>query len=333
MRIALIGGSGFIGTHLVARLAPAGHTLVIIDKRPSQAFPALHVPGDVRDLPGLVSNLRGCDALYNLAAEHKDNVLPKTLYEEVNVGGARNVCAAASSLGITRILFTSSVAVYGSAPPETTEEATPNPANEYGRTKLLAEAEYRAWQAAAPDRSLTIVRPTVVFGPRNRGNVYNLFRLMSSGRFLMVGSGRNVKSLAYVENVAAFLAFLLSAPVGVQVYNYIDKPDLDMASLVRLVRQTLGLPPRTRIRLPFPVGYLGGLLFDAASRVTGRELPVSALRVRKFCATTHFSSARLESTRFAPPVPLLTGLERTLEYEFLGGPDSSGVGAGEYDAE
>ena len=79
-------------------------------------------------------------------------------------------------------------------------------------------------------RSLVIVRPTVVFGEGNRGNVYNLLRQIASRRFLMFGDGRNKKSMAYVENVAAFIEYSLSFKKGVHIYNYIDKPDFDMNS-------------------------------------------------------------------------------------------------------
>jgi nucleoside-diphosphate-sugar epimerase len=317
VRIALVGGSGFIGTYLTARLVSAGHDVRIVDKRRSHTYPELTVEADVRDPAALERALHGCDTLYNLAAEHKDNVLPKALYEEVNVGGARNICSMAGDLGINRIIFTSSVAVYGFAPANTDEEGAMNPFNEYGRTKLRAEGYYHEWQASDPRRSLVIVRPTVVFGPRNRGNVYTLLRQMSSGRFVMVGSGHNVKSMAYVENVAAFLEFLLAAPAGARIYNYVDKPDLDMNSLVQLVRQTLGLSPGFSIRLPYTIGYAGGLLFDVVAAVTRRELPISAIRVKKFCATTQFCSVRLVSTGFVPPVLLKDGLARTIAHEFL----------------
>jgi GlcNAc-P-P-Und epimerase len=100
-------------------------------------------------------------------------------------------------------------------PPGTNEQGAINPFNEYGRTKYEAECVYRDWQAQDPgNRALVIIRPTVVFGEQNRGNVYNLLRYLADGRFVMVGSGRNVKSMAYVENIAAFLEHSLSFGPG-----------------------------------------------------------------------------------------------------------------------
>lgn len=314
-RVAVIGGSGFIGTELCSRLSNSGRPFEILDKRQSRNGRALVV--DVTDESTLESALSGFDAIVNLAAEHKDNVMPRSLYDDVNVRGARNVCEAARRNGIMRIVFTSSVAVYGFAPFGTDETGRFNPFNDYGRTKMEAEAIYRAWAAEDPARSLVIVRPTVVYGRRNRGNVYNLLRQIASGTFVMVGNGRNVKSMAYVENVAAFLEFALSFGPGEHLFNYVDKPDRDMNTLVADVRRMLGKNDSLRVRLPFWLGYAGGLALDVVARITGREFPISAMRVKKFCAQTMFSSSRIASTGFSAPASMADGLDRTVRYEFV----------------
>jgi GlcNAc-P-P-Und epimerase len=102
------------------------------------------------------------------------------------------------------------------------------------------ERVFEAWAERAPTRSLTVVRPTVVFGPDNRGNVYTLLAQVARGRTLVIGDGRNRKSMAYVENVADFLAHALRFGPGVHVFNYVDKPDMDMNELVTLAGQTPG---------------------------------------------------------------------------------------------
>lgn len=318
--IALIGGSGFIGTRLAKRLLASGKQVRILDIAPSRFFPEHRVYADVCDEASLVAALEGCDTIINLAAQHRDNVLPRSLYDQVNVDGARNVCSAAARRNIRSIVFTSSVAVYGFASPNTDEEGRLNPFNDYGRTKMMAEQIYRSWFAEdSAHRSLVIVRPTVVFGERNRGNVYNLLKMISGGRFVMVGGGENVKSMAFVENVAAFLEFCLNLERGEHLFNYVDKPDFTMKDLVGVVRSTLyeGRKPRKPVAIPYTLGYAVGMAFDLLGWITRRQFAISSIRIRKFCATTQFAADRAFRTGFVPPVPLQEAIERTVRFEFM----------------
>ena len=73
--------------------------------------------------------------------------------------------------------------------------------------EIFSRTVYKDWQSEDPEnRTLIIVRPTVIFGEGNRGNVYNLLNQVASRRFVMFGNGKNIKSMAYVENIAAFLS-------------------------------------------------------------------------------------------------------------------------------
>lgn len=317
-RLIIIGGSGFIGTRLINRLKKSiGYNITIVDKEISLEYPNISRLADVRNKSDLISTIFNCDLIINLAAEHRDDIRPASLYEEVNIDGAINVCAVARCQNIKKIIFTSSVAVYGFAKDAASEEDMIAPFNEYGRTKWEAEKIYAAWQAEDPqNRCLVIVRPTVVFGENNRGNVYNLFKQISSGRFLMIGNGLNCKSMAYVENVAAFLEFSLKFKAGVHIYNYTDKPDLNMNNLVNLIRNKLGKYNKTKIRVPFYLGLVIGFIFDSLSSITGKKYPISAIRVKKFCSNSVYES-KINMTGFNPPVPLVEGIERTINYEFI----------------
>lgn len=317
MNWLITGGSGFIGSNLCQSLASDGERFCIIDKRPSPVFPQQAVEMDILDQERLTQVASG-DIIVHLAAEHRDDIRPRERYHQVNVEGTRNVCRVASLRGIDRIIFTSSVAVYGFADPDTGEEGQINPFNDYGRTKFEAEEVLRAWQAEAPDRrSLVIVRPTVVFGPGNRGNVFNLLNQIASGRFIMVGNGENRKSMAYVENVVAFIRHMSQTAPGIQIWNYIDKPDLSMNDLVAHVRQTVLNKKGVGLRLPNWLGMTLGHVADVVSRVSGKRLPVSAIRVKKFTSSTSFNSGAHQLAGFSAPVSLAEGIAKTLEAEFL----------------
>ena len=271
----------------------------------------------------MAAALEGADVVYNLAAVHRDDVKPGSLYDDVNVNGAVNVCDVCREVGVVQVIFTSSVAVYGHATLGTSEEEVPEPSNAYGRSKLRAEEVYREWQEEDPARrSLVIVRPTVVFGERNRGNVYYLLRQIMTRRFAMVGNGRNRKSMAYVGNVCAFLAHVLGLGAGTHVFNYVDGPDLSMEELVQTIQLALGRAPAVGLRIPYFVGYLSGVACDVASAFTGMRLPISALRVKKFCSTTTFSTRRVMATGFRPPVGLREALVKTIKHEICDGSTS-----------
>ena len=191
------------------------------------------------------------------------------------------------------------------------------PFNDYGRTKWEAEQVYKEWYAEDPEnRTLVIIRPTVVFGERNRGNVFNLLKQIASGKFVMVGDGLNRKSMAYVENVAAFLEYSMSFKPGVHIYNYIDKPDFSMNQLVGHVNKLLGRSPDIKFRMPYFVGLSIGKLFDLVAKLTGRKFPISSIRVKKFCANSVYESA-ISKTGFIPPVNLMDAIEKTVRYEFI----------------
>ncbi|WP_370558706.1 NAD-dependent epimerase/dehydratase family protein [Edwardsiella tarda] len=317
MSIVIIGGSGFIGTRLATQLKNEGVDFSIIDKRKSEKFPEYWQFGDVTKPETLEGPLAGSNVIINLAAEHKDNVHPISLYYDVNVQGAKNVCDMAEKLGIKHIVFTSSVAVYGFVERETGEEGKYNPFNDYGKSKLDAEFVYDAWQEKDAERTLVTVRPTVVFGENNRGNVYNLFRQIASGKFLMIGPGLNQKSMAYVENMASFLKFATTmGTTGRHIFNYIDKPDFNMNELTDVICSALHRK-KNNIRIPYAIGLLGGYCFDALAKVTGREFPVSSIRVKKFCARTQFKSNKIAQSGFKAPVTLEQGIANTVRYEFL----------------
>jgi nucleoside-diphosphate-sugar epimerase len=314
---AVIGGSGFVGRAVMRQLAAGGEPARNIDiVAPGADLPGEFRDGDITRPETLVPALEGADTILFLAAEWRDNVRPLSRYHELNVEGVEHVIAACRALGIRRMVFVSSCSVYGPTPGEVDEDFDGRPINPYGESKAEGEERLLAWAASDPLVSLVIVRPTVIFGPGNRGNVWNLANQIVNGPFLMIGDGENRKSMAYVENVAAFLLHARGLGAGAHIFTYADKPDFTMNELVALVRAEAGLPPRADLRLPRDLALGGAKLFDVASRLVGRELGITSERVFKFCANTQYSAARAFSTGFVPPVPLEQGLSHMIRTEF-----------------
>jgi nucleoside-diphosphate-sugar epimerase len=315
--ICVIGGSGFIGTRLCQRLQRSGIPFTIIDIRTSARFPEFTRIADICDPEAVEKAIEPGSIIVHLAAEHRDDVVPISKYDQVNTGGTKNICIAAGRRDVVSIVFTSSVAVYGFAQIGTAEDGVIMPFNSYGRTKYEAEEYLRSWQREVPlGRTLSIVRPTVVFGEQNRGNVYNLLRQIASRRFIMVGDGKNRKSLAYVENIAAFLEFSLQLTPGIYTTNYVDKPDFTMNEFVAMALRALGRNSTIRWRLPVPLALMIGYTIDMFGKIFKVTPAISSLRVKKFCADSVYSTAA-NQLGFQPPVEIVAALEQTIKHEFI----------------
>ena len=314
MKILVIGGSGFVGSHLLSESNKSD--FYNLDKNPSPFHNEITLKGDIRYL-NQIKIPKCTDSVVLLAAEHRDDVSPTTLYYDVNVQGTKNVLQAMDSAGVKNLVFTSSVAIYGLNKKNPNETHKEDPFNHYGKSKWEAELVIKEWYESDPNnKSVTILRPTVIFGERNRGNVYNLLKQISSGRFIMIGKGQNKKSMAYVGNIVAFIKSRLdSIDLGYHIFNYADKPDFNMTELTHLIesKMKMNLSKQT---IPFWLGMLGGYAFDLLAFFSRKKLSVSSVRVQKFCATTQFDASKVHDV-FKSPYTLKEGLDKTLEHEFI----------------
>ena len=319
MKVTLIGASGFVGTRLLGLLGeePQKYECKNVDLQPSHFFNDLTVIGDVREQEQMDREVKGSDVVVLLAAQHRDDVSPVSLYYDTNVGGMEVTLKAMEKAGCKRIIFFSSVAVYGLNKQNPDENHPADPFNHYGKSKWQAEQVLQEWHKTHPDWNIDIIRPTVIFGERNRGNVYNLLKQISSGKFLMVGKGENRKSMSYVGNIVAFVKYMIdNVTEGYNVFNYIDKPDIDMNRLVAHVSKVLNKHIPTT-HFPYWLGMMGGYCFDLLAKITGKKLSISSVRVKKFCATTEFDATKAHTSGFKAPYTLDEGLARTLEFEFI----------------
>ena len=310
----IIGGSGFVGSKLISILGKTN--CKNLDKNQSPFYSEITILGDIRKKTE-INITESCSAIVLLAAEHRDDVSPNSLYYDVNVQGTKNVLQAMDKAGVKRLIFTSSVAIYGLNKKNPDETHKQDPFNHYGKSKWQAEQVIKEWYENNPKgKSVTIIRPTVIFGERNRGNVYNLLKRIGSGKFMMIGKGENKKSMAYVANIVALIKDRLDKrELGFHVFNYADKPDFSMTELVSVIENKMNISvPKSKI--PYWLGMLGGFGFDFISLITGKKFSISSVRVKKFCATTQFNATKVHSG-FNAPYSLKEGLDLTLEHEFL----------------
>jgi nucleoside-diphosphate-sugar epimerase len=144
--------------------------------------------------------------------------------------------------------------------------------------------------------------------------MYNLVRMIAAGRFVMVGRGESVKSVAYVANVVEATLFLIQRmQPGVAVYNYADEPQTSTRELVRLICQALGRTP-PRVRLPLAPVLAMARLVDVVGGLTGYDFPITANRIRKLNTTTAIVSDKIRSAGFRQTARIEDGINATVRW-------------------
>ena len=311
-KILVTGGSGFIGYHLHNDLA---HDRIInLDlEEPDFDYRSTFIRGDVRDVAIVKNAIKGCDAIWNMAAAHKDFGISRDEYFSINEHGMRVLTEAATVENIKKFVFFSSVAVYGDSNEPRTEGSPTHPSNDYGASKLAAEKVLEAWAAEDTSREVLIIRPVVVYGERNYGNLYRLMKQIGKGQYVNIGAGTNIKSIAYVKNLVEAVLYLLDhMKSGVSIYNYADEPQLTSRTIGETIAAALG--KSTPISLPYWLVYSLALPFDLIKKITGKDLLVSSNRVQKLTMSTHFKAEKIRETGFNPAFSNIEGLQNMAKW-------------------
>jgi len=232
MNYLIIGGSGFIGQELCRKIS---NSFYILDKKKPILFKHRYYKCDVNNISSLEKNFQKKSIIINLAAEHKDDTYPVSKFYKTNYEAAKKICKIAELKKITKIIFFSSVAVYKKSEEPINETSATGFVNDYGYSKLLAEKVYINWQKKKPKTNqLIIIRPTVVYGHRNFNNIIRLIKIIKNRLIIFPGNGKNIKSIAYVENLVNFtLHVLKNTKKKLKIYNYADKELLSMNNFIR----------------------------------------------------------------------------------------------------
>ena len=298
--ILVIGSSGFIGSHLTQLLSARGFRVVGFDtQEPASAFGIdRFIQGDIRNADDVAAGLEGVGGVINLAAVHADYGHAPEEYFDTNETGMSVLLNAMAQANVKRMVFSSSIAVYGERNDEACEKTRPSPTTPYGKSKLAAEQRIEQWIAEDPTRCVTVIRPCVVYGERNLSNMLNLIRQVYSGFFVLFGPGTNVKATAYVGNlVQAISQHYDQLSPGIKTYNYADKPDLTVGEIVSIIRRELGRSPRA-MRFPLWLGIIAATPFDIVSKITGKNLPISRARVKKLAQSTKINAQKIRNDGF-----------------------------------
>jgi nucleoside-diphosphate-sugar epimerase len=321
-RVLVTGGTGFIGRHLVRRLAERGDRVRCLVRDPQRAStsagpdaPAVeYIQGDVMVPDALDAAVSGMEVVYHLAGATLP--LRRSDYLEVNAEGTHRLAEACARRENPPVfLYISSLAAAGPAKDDhaLTENCPPQPVSEYGRSKLAAERYLRALADKLP---ITVLRPPGVFGPGDP-YTFKLFRLARWG--LMFVPGRRVFHLSWIGVADLVEAIILaaergrrldstSADVGIYFVALDERPNV--AELTHLLAEIAGRHRLRVFHVPVFLGRLGAHINDLRSRLTGRGYWLNSDKIREVVAGSWIcdpSKAKSE-LGFACHTDLVSGL-------------------------
>ena len=328
MRVFLTGGTGLVGSHLAQDLRSAGHEVVALRRRESETrfledLGCTLAEGDVRaDADALQGAMEGCTHLVHAAAlVYAGGEWPKV--RAVNVDGTRNVLTAAVRAGMDHVVHVSSVAVYGEAEAPI-DETTPidtdlAPGDLYARSKREAEEVARGIEEKR-GMPVTIVRPSAVYGERDRLMVPALARVLRIPFFPLLGPGDNTLPVVYAGNVASAIVLALEAGRGRTTYDVARDHPLTQRTLFEGLSAGLGRSTRF---FPLPAGLVrtGGELLAGLGVTTPGAQHLSINRVTRLALGENpFPTRRIrEELGWDPPHEHGDALERTARWLQDGG--------------
>jgi nucleoside-diphosphate-sugar epimerase len=301
--VMVTGSQGFIGRALVSYLREIGRPVVGLDRAVEPAS-----VGDVLccDLASLGDD--GLDGMpcpptiIHLAALCKEPGYPWRDYYANNAEATRRLCLAADSAGVRNIIFTSTMMAFAAGPWRRSESDFCDPDTAYGCSKLQAEEILRAWQVAKPGRRLRIVRPGVVFGPGDQGNMRRLIHALFRRRFAYIGRQDTVKGCIYVKDLVRLLVRLIDDDGPHDTYHAVYPHPTTIRDIVDAINGAWGWSRRP-LTMPYRLALAAAAPFSLVDPL-GTNFGIHPRRVQKLRLDTDISSLRLAEIDFAPQYSL-----------------------------
>lgn len=287
----IFGGSGYIGINLLKFLIEnrAFDKYIICDIKQLIGFESEIEKGlieylkiDVRDKINFgVENVDGFNSwIFNFAAIHREPGHNYYEYFDTNISGSEHVNEFARDTGINNIFFTSSIAPYGKSLNQRTENSNMYPETAYGISKALAEKIHENWLHENDQRKLIIVRPSVIYGPKDPGNVYRMIQSLKKGTFILPDGGKVIKSYGYIYGLLESILFTIQQNKRFIKYNYAENPVIPLNEMVATIKKELNIKKPT-LKLPVWVLSIIARFFQIWFKLIGEECDIHPVRVKK----------------------------------------------------
>ena len=312
----IFGGSGFVGTffarclieeHAYEKVYLYDHESISAKefefrKKMVGVYPQIEmIEGDVRKPIKWIPQ-ETIDLVANFAAVHREPGHEGYEYYECNLLGAENVCDWAERVGCNKMIFSSSIAPYGPNEEVRDERSIPVPTTAYGGSKLAAEKIHQIWQAKDFDnRQLVIVRPGVVFGPGEGGNVSRLIKAVRNRYFFYTGNQKTRKAGVYVKELCHAMSWVLNSEQAkkdkVILFNMTMNPGPSIEEYVDTIAKVMGIKiwiPRIPIKLLLVASYF----IDLFARPLGIAHPFSPVRIKKLTRSNNIIPMYLATNEY-----------------------------------
>ncbi len=296
MRVLVTGASGFLGSSLVRGLHRSGCQVRAVVREPTRCPPfppeVETIAADIRHASQTEETAKGCGAIVHLAAKvHAiDDSGADKDYETVNVEGTKHVLDAAVRSGVNRIVFASSVKVFGEETSGCVDETqAPNPQTAYGRSKWRAEQLVTEY-AERHGLIAVSLRLPMVYGPTKKGNLYRMIEAIDHGRFPVLPRLSAVRSLLHVENFVQAIFLCLRAPCFKRsAYIVADSEPYCVTDLYDWLRAGLGkAPPRWQV--PLWILKSGARCGDMLQAISRSSAPLTTQQLTKLIGCAWYSS-------------------------------------------
>jgi nucleoside-diphosphate-sugar epimerase len=319
--VLVTGATGAIGPLVVEALLTAGYSIrtLSINPPPAGAWPkgVETFIGDITDLSAVQAAVQGVESVVHLAAllhvmNPPDHMLD--LYRKINVGGTKNVVESAIEANVGRILFFSTISVYGDTNGHiVNEETLPRPDTFYGGTKLEAEKMVLTAKGKAGNPIGTVLRLAAVYGSRIKGNYRQLLMALERGRFFPIGPGRNRRTVIYDKDVAKAAVLALGHPAAAgRLYNVSDGQYHRLEEIIEAICRALGRTP-PRFSLPVAPVRITVRVCEGALKKIGLKPPVTRATIAKYLEDVAVDSQLIQKELgFTPGFDLHAGWEEAV---------------------
>ena len=323
MRLLVTGGTGFIGSHLaeVGRRRGADVVVLGLTGRPEeQANAALLSRAGVEVLSGSITDAelcrraaRGATHIFHLAVAMREGGKGDEFFESINLDGTRHLLEAASMQRVERLVYCSTIGIYGHKAPGITREDSPlAPGNIYERTKVSAELLVRDFAEHCGVPSV-ILRPADVYGPRDQ-RLLKLFKGVARGRFPLFGSGKGRRHMVYVDDVVS--AFFKACERDEALGERLIVAGPSACTLSELLDEIAHATGSRRYGVRLPLAPMLGLAaaVEDVSAALGIDPPIYRRRMDFFHSDSEFDTSRARRVLgWEPKVDLREGIRRTLK--------------------